>query len=230
VGPSGSGKSTLLRAANNLVPLVSGCLLKFGVPVASWCRRLECDEATRTGTVLQTPSLFGHLTVLRNVEMGLDCCGPLWSGDRTNRAMAILDRMGIADLAHRFPHEISGGQQQRSAIARALVGEPRLLLMDEPLSALDAKSAETVCDVLAERRARGTTIVMASHRLTGCIDACSAKVLMASGRVEDVEWCNGHRAPAQHARATAAGGAGPLGVTGRASAEILRNEELQAWT
>ncbi len=195
MGPSGCGKSTLLNVINNLVPISSGKALKFGVPITNWCRNRERTVGMRTGTVFQTPSLFQQFNALENVCFGFECREHVSSECKLEAAHAVLDELGIGDLTKRYPAELSGGQQQRVAIARALVTDPDLIIMDEPLSALDDASADLVCSQLAKRCEDGATIIMASHRLEGCVDACSAKVKMEHGRICDLDWCNGY-APA----------------------------------
>ena len=196
VGPSGSGKSSLLKVANNLLPLSGGAASKFGVPTQSWGRKQEVDPNKRTGTVFQTSALFSQFTVLDNIRMGFACCSSKDTRAQDEMAFDLMRDLDIANLADRYPDEISGGQSQRVAIARALVCHPKLIIMDEPLSALDSKAADLVCDLLVKRQKAGASIIMASHRLDGCIDACSAKISMRSGQVENVQWCNGY-APAQ---------------------------------
>ncbi|MGF1769021.1 ATP-binding cassette domain-containing protein [Enterovibrio makurazakiensis] len=190
VGPSGCGKSTLLSVLNNLTPLSSGQALKFGVPVDCWGRKWECCPGTRTGTVFQTPALFDQLTALENVCMGFECREKCTTQEKHDKALLVMEALDVARFALRFPSELSGGQQQRISIARALVGDPDLLLMDEPLSALDEANARIVNRLLLERQQAGTTILMASHRLGECLEACSAKVEMDAGVVTSVDVCN----------------------------------------
>ncbi|WP_325895268.1 ABC transporter ATP-binding protein [Grimontia sp. NTOU-MAR1] len=190
VGPSGCGKSTLLSVLNNLTPLSGGQVLKFGVPVDCWCRKWECCPGTRTGTVFQTPALFDQLTALENICMGFECREKRCIHEKHQKALLVMEELGIAKFAHRYPPELSGGQQQRVSIARALVGDPDLLLMDEPLSALDEANAQKVNQILLERQQSGTTILMASHRLDGCLEACTARVDMKEGVVTAIQACN----------------------------------------
>ncbi|SKA56122.1 ABC transporter ATP-binding protein [Enterovibrio nigricans] len=190
VGPSGCGKSTLLSVLNNLTPLSSGQALKFGVPVDCWCRKWECCPGTRTGTVFQTPALFEQLTALENVCMGFECREKCTLQEKQQKALSVMEELAIAQFANRYPSELSGGQQQRVSIARALAGDPDLLLMDEPLSALDEANVQTVNEILLARQQSGTTILMASHRLDGCLEACTARVDMKDGRVTAISACN----------------------------------------
>jgi len=144
VGESGSGKSTLLRCLAGLLRPERGRIVVdgetwFDAPHAVWIPA----HARAVGVVTQDVALFPHLTAAENVAFGLRAQGVATHERRQRTAMA-LERLGIADLATRRPHQLSGGQQQRVAIARAIVLEPRLLLLDEPLSALDASSRRTI--------------------------------------------------------------------------------------
>ncbi|WP_407330339.1 ATP-binding cassette domain-containing protein [Enterovibrio sp. 27052020O] len=203
VGPSGCGKSTLLSVLNNLTPLSGGRALKFGVPVDCWCRKWECCPGTRTGTVFQTPALFDQLTAIENVCMGFECREKSTLHDKQQKALSVMEELDVAQFANRFPTELSGGQQQRVSIARALVGDPDLLLMDEPLSALDDANAQKVNQLLLARQQSGTTILMASHRLDGCLEACTARVDMKGGVITEIQACNHMPSAIQSADAVA---------------------------
>ena len=132
-GPSGSGKSTLLRMLSGLERPDRGVIAVDGVTWFDHAAQLDVSpQLRRIGYVTQESSLFPHLTVEGNTGFGVP------STERASRVTEVLGLMGIADLARRFPHELSGGQKQRVALARAVAARPRLLLLDEPLSALDA--------------------------------------------------------------------------------------------
>ena len=156
VGASGSGKSTLLHILGGLVPPSAGRV--------SWPALGEraALQPTRIGFVFQSPSLFPALTVLRNVSLPLILAGQ--SDESDQRALAMLDRFGLADLAQKLPEEVSGGQAQRIALARALVIRPRLILADEPTGQLDRATAGQVLQtLLAIAAEQGTAVVMATH-------------------------------------------------------------------
>ena len=138
VGPNGAGKTTLLRAIAGLVPLARGRVLIDGVIVedAASGRRLPSEERS-IGVVFQEHRLFPNLTALENVAFGLRATGKAKAAART-RASEWLERVGVPDVARSRPRELSGGQAQRVALARALVTEPAVLLLDEPLAAVDA--------------------------------------------------------------------------------------------
>ncbi|MFK0691900.1 amino acid ABC transporter ATP-binding protein [Mesorhizobium sp. IMUNJ 23033] len=170
VGPSGGGKSTLLRCINLLEIPTSGTVrigdetLEFrpGTKVATRdIRRLRLQ----TGMVFQNFQLFPHRTVIENVMEGLVTVLK-WPVERAReRAMALLEKVGMVHKADAWPATLSGGQQQRVAIARALAPSPKVLLCDEPTSALDPELAQEVVDVLGQLASEGTTMVMATHDL-----------------------------------------------------------------
>ncbi|RJT41009.1 amino acid ABC transporter ATP-binding protein [Mesorhizobium waimense] len=170
VGPSGGGKSTLLRCINLLELPTSGTVrigdetLEFrpGIKVATRdIRRLRLQ----TGMVFQNFQLFPHRSAIENVMEGLVTVLK-WPVDRAReRAMALLEKVGMAHKTDAWPATLSGGQQQRVAIARALAPSPKVLLCDEPTSALDPELAQEVVDVLGQLASEGTTMVMATHDL-----------------------------------------------------------------
>jgi len=170
VGPSGGGKSTLLRCINLLEIPTSGAVrigedrIEFHpgqrVPMAA-IQRLR----RQTGMVFQNFQLFPHRTAIENVMEGLTTVLKWPEGRARERAMELLDKVGMAHKADAWPATLSGGQQQRVAIARALAPSPRVLLCDEPTSALDPELAQEVVDVLSNLAREGTTMVMATHDL-----------------------------------------------------------------
>ena len=170
VGPSGGGKSTLLRCINLLEIPTSGTLrigeetLAFepgGKVAAKDLQRIRLQ----TGMVFQNFQLFPHRTAIENVMEGLVTVLK-WSPEKAReRALALLEKVGMAHKADAWPATLSGGQQQRVAIARALAPSPKVLLCDEPTSALDPELAQEVVDVLGKLASEGTTMVMATHDL-----------------------------------------------------------------
>jgi len=170
IGPSGGGKSTLLRCVNLLERPEAGTLT-VGESVVSFGARTgpTQDEVLklrrRTGMIFQNFQLFPHRTSLHNVMEGLTVVLG-WKADRArDRALELLDRVGLRHKAEAFPATLSGGQQQRVAIARALALSPEVLLCDEPTSALDPELAAEVVDVLAGLARDGMTMLMATHDL-----------------------------------------------------------------
>jgi len=163
VGPSGSGKSTLLHIIGTLARPSAGSVTVDGFDVAELSDNgLSALRATRIGFVFQLFYLAAGVSAVENVADGLLYTG---AGLRERRARAVraLERVGLGHrLTHR-PHELSGGEKQRTAIARAVVGEPALLLADEPTGALDSRSAESLMRLLADLHQDGTTIVVITH-------------------------------------------------------------------
>lgn len=162
-GPSGCGKSTLLAILGLLDSPTSGEYKLNGNPVSS----LGLSDRTRIrnreiGFIFQSFNLIGDLTVYENVELPLTYRG-MGSGERKQKVQAALERVGMTQRAKHYPAQLSGGQQQRVAVARALVGDPLILLADEPTGNLDSKNGDAVMDLLRELHQNGATICMVTH-------------------------------------------------------------------
>ncbi|MGH1571371.1 amino acid ABC transporter ATP-binding protein [Methylobacterium sp. P31] len=188
IGPSGSGKSTLLRCVNLLEVPQAGTLTLGDVrlvfrPGAPPSRRDVLAVRRQTGMVFQNFQLFPHRTVIENVTEGLVTVGKWPPPKARERAMALLERVGLAHKAEAWPANLSGGQQQRVAIARALAPSPRLPLCDEPTSALDPGVAAEVVDVLAGLAGEGTTMLMATHDLRLARRVADTVVFLEGGTV-----------------------------------------------
>jgi glutamate transport system ATP-binding protein len=185
IGPSGSGKSTLCRTINRLEPLDSGTITIDGEPLpveGKALARLRSD----VGMVFQSFNLFAHKTVLQNVMLGPVKVRRVAKAAAQEKAVALLERVGIADKADRYPAELSGGQQQRAAIARALAMDPKVMLFDEPTSALDPEMIKEVLDVMVELAAEGTTMVVVSHEMGFARSAARRVAFMDGGRIVEV--------------------------------------------
>ena len=161
-GPSGSGKTTLLNLVGALDVPTSGELRVLGQPVAALSRRERADLRLRSiGFVFQAFNLVPVLTALENVEFVLELQG---LEHRRDRARAVLQELGLVDLADRRPSELSGGQQQRVAVARAIAAHPALVLADEPTANLDGENAEILMHMMRDLRERhGMTFMFSTH-------------------------------------------------------------------
>jgi glutamate transport system ATP-binding protein len=186
IGPSGSGKSTLCRAINRLEPIQEGTISIDGVPLPEEGKALARLRAD-VGMVFQSFNLFAHKTILENVTLGPIKVRKHGKADADAKAMALLERVGIADKAARHPAELSGGQQQRAAIARALAMDPKVLLFDEPTSALDPEMIKEVLDVMLELAEEdGTTMIVVTHEMGFARSAARRVVFMDEGRIVEV--------------------------------------------
>lgn len=163
MGRSGSGKTTLLNILGFLDTATSGTFLFGGKDVSHissknlWRYRRE-----NIGFVFQNFALIDHNTVLENVILPLQAMN-VSRREAVKKADRLLDRMGIAEMKHKYPSQISGGQKQRVAIARALVADPKIILADEPTGALDADTAEEIMQIFQEIHAQGKTVVIVTH-------------------------------------------------------------------
>ncbi len=191
VGPSGSGKSTLMNILGLLDRPTSGAYQLAGRPMERMgARQLAAERNERIGFVFQSFYLLPHLRLVDNVAAPLLYFG-MAPGRRVERAMAALRLVGIDHLAQRRPTQVSGGQQQRAAIARALVTHPRLILADEPTGNLDTRTSREIMDVFRTLNTEGLTIVQVTHE-PGIARYGHRIVAMRDGRVESVasqaEW------------------------------------------
>ena len=186
VGPSGSGKTTLLAILGLLDTPSSGTYLLDGRPVSglsasqrAWVRNRQI------GFIFQSFNLIGDLTVFENVELPLTYRG-LPAAERKRRVDSALERVGMAHRRKHLPGQLSGGQQQRVAVARAVAGDPLLLLADEPTGNLDSKNGQAVMELLRELHAGGATLCMVTHDL-GHAKLDTRTVSLFDGRVVEEE-------------------------------------------
>jgi polar amino acid transport system ATP-binding protein len=184
IGASGSGKSTLLRCVDLLEEIDDGAILLEGEDITDPRKNADALRA-RMGMVFQAFNLFPHMRVLDNVTLASRLVHRVSRADAEARAMAILERVGLADRARAFPDQLSGGQQQRVAIARALVGSPRLLLLDEVTSALDPELVGEVLDLLIELKAEGMTMLVATHEMSFARQVADEVCFLHEGRVHE---------------------------------------------
>ncbi|WP_458176961.1 amino acid ABC transporter ATP-binding protein [Modestobacter lacusdianchii] len=182
IGPSGSGKSTLCRTINRLEPIDAGEIRVDGEPLPEEGPQLAQLRAD-VGMVFQSFNLFGHLSVLDNVMLAQLKVRKVAKATARAEAMALLERVGIADKADRFPAQLSGGQQQRAAIARSLAMHPKLMLFDEPTSALDPEMVNEVLEVMTSLAADGMTMVVVTHEMGFARRAADRVVFMDAGQI-----------------------------------------------
>ncbi|MBK5414964.1 ATP-binding cassette domain-containing protein [Pseudomonas sp. TH31] len=164
IGPSGSGKSTFLRCLNGLEAFDSGSVSIDGLQLAD--PQTDVNAYRReVGMVFQHFNLFPHMTVLENLCLAQKVVRKRGKQEREAKALALLEKVGIAQKANEFPSRLSGGQQQRVAIARALAMEPKVMLFDEPTSALDPEMVGEVLDVMKTLAVEGMTMVCVTHEM-----------------------------------------------------------------
>ncbi|MDJ0721228.1 MAG: amino acid ABC transporter ATP-binding protein [Desulfobacterales bacterium] len=184
-GPSGSGKSTFIRCINRLETYQEGEISIFD-------HRLGNDKNSAVlireniGMLFQSFNLFPHLTVLKNCTLG-----PIWlrkipEKQAIEKSMALLERVGVADLASKYPGQISGGQQQRVAIARSLAMAPRIMLFDEPTSALDPEMIKEVLDVMIDLAESGMTMMCVTHEMQFAHQVADRVVFMSDGEIVEI--------------------------------------------
>ena len=182
MGPSGSGKSTFIRTFNALEEFQKGSITVDGIALNDDLRKIDAIRR-EVGMVFQQFNLFPHLSVLDNLTLAPVLVRKRSKGEVLNQAMALLERVGIAEQAHKFPGQLSGGQQQRVAIARSLCMEPRILLFDEPTSSLDPEMVREVLEVMQGLAADGMTMVVVTHEVGFARQVADRVVLMADGQV-----------------------------------------------
>ncbi|WP_414475873.1 amino acid ABC transporter ATP-binding protein [Microvirga sp. M2] len=195
LGPSGSGKSTFLRCINHLERIDGGMISVDGemvgyVRTGNILRELHPREVSRmrrhVGMVFQSFNLFGHMTAVQNIiEAPVGVLGQPRAQAR-ERALALLERVGLVEKANAYPSELSGGQRQRVAIARALAMNPKLLLFDEPTSALDPELVGDVLRVMRELAEDGMTMIVVTHEIGFAREVCDRVAFMHSGRLVEI--------------------------------------------
>lgn len=164
IGPSGCGKSTLLRCINGLEEIQGGKILLDGDVVDSSSKDIAQIRA-RLGMVFQSYELFPHKTVIENVTLAPTVVQHRPKAEVESEALALLDRVGLADRANDYPRQLSGGQKQRVAIARALCMKPEILLLDEITAALDPEMVHEVLDVILGLAREGKTMIIVTHEM-----------------------------------------------------------------
>ena len=182
LGPSGSGKSTLCRTINRLETIDTGSITIDGQELPAEGRRLA-ELRSDVGMVFQSFNLFAHKTILENVTLAPVKVRKVAADKARTDALALLDRVGVANQADKYPAQLSGGQQQRVAIARSLAMNPKVMLFDEPTSALDPEMINEVLAVMTSLAEGGMTMIVVTHEMGFARRAAHRVVFMADGAV-----------------------------------------------
>lgn len=182
IGSSGSGKSTLLRCVNLIEELTDGQIFLDGEEISA--PGLDEDKIrAQIGLVFQSFNLFSHLSIRQNITLALKHVKKLSDSEATEIANRWLDRIGLGDRGDSYPDKISGGQQQRTAIVRAVSMDPKVLLLDEVTSALDPELVGGVLDLIRELKQNGTTILMATHELSFAREVADWVIFLEKGQI-----------------------------------------------
>ena len=181
IGPSGSGKSTLLRCINYLEEPTEGEIVVDGIPLTNESNINKVRE--EVGMVFQRFNLFPHKTVLENITLAPIKVRKMSQKDAEKIALDLLDKVGLADKAKAYPEQLSGGQQQRVAIARALAMRPKVMLFDEPTSALHPEMVKEVLDVMKALANEGMTMVIVTHEMGFAREVGDRVIFMDEGRI-----------------------------------------------
>ena len=192
LGPSGSGKTTLLRCLNFLERADAGTLTFDGerFDLTAMHKKDTVRLRKKTGFVFQNYNLFRNKTALQNVTEGLIVARGVRRAEAEETALAMLDKVGLADKARQYPHQLSGGQQQRVAIARSLATSPHIIYFDEPTSALDPELTGEVLSVMRRLAEEGMTMIVVTHELAFAKNVSNKVLLMDGGTV--VEAASAH--------------------------------------
>jgi len=181
-GPSGSGKSTLIRTINQLEPIGQGRLIVDGMDLSD--KKTDINKLrAEVGFVFQQFNLYPHLSVLSNITLAPTKIRKTPKKEAIEQAMALLERVGLAEKRDAYPTQLSGGQQQRVAIARALAMKPRIMLFDEPTSALDPEMIGEVLDVMQKLAKSGMTMVVVTHEMGFAREVAGRVVFMDQGTI-----------------------------------------------
>ena len=182
IGPSGSGKSTFLRCLNRLEQATSGHIFIDGIDILD--QRTDINKVrAEVGMVFQSFNLFPHKSVLENVTLAQKVVRKRKGDDAHEKAMALLEKVGIGDKINVYPDQLSGGQQQRVAIARALAMNPKVMLFDEPTSALDPEMIGEVLDVMKALAKEGMTMVVVTHEMGFAREVADRVIFMDAGAI-----------------------------------------------
>lgn len=181
-GPSGSGKSTLIRCLNRLEAHQNGSIKIDGIPLTDNLKNLQ-SVRKEVGMVFQHFNLFPHLSILENLTLAPQWVKKIPKEEAESFAMKLLERVAIADQAHKYPGQLSGGQQQRVAIARSLCMQPKIMLFDEPTSALDPEMVKEVLDVMVDLAKEGMTMLCVTHEMGFAKQVADRVIFMDEGEI-----------------------------------------------
>ncbi|RXJ61481.1 amino acid ABC transporter ATP-binding protein [Halarcobacter anaerophilus] len=181
-GPSGSGKSTTIRCINRLEPFQEGQIIVEGMELTEDVKRIR-EIRKHVGMVFQHFNLFPHLSILENLILAPTWVSKVPRKQAIETAMHYLERVKIAEQAHKYPNQLSGGQQQRVAIARCLCNNPDIMLFDEPTSALDPEMIGEVLDVMTELAQDGITMICVTHEMGFAKKVADRVIFMDAGQI-----------------------------------------------
>ena len=182
IGASGSGKSTLLKCVNLIEEISDGQIFLDDEEISA--PGVDEDEIrAKIGLVFQSFNLFSHLSIMDNITLALKHVKGMSKEEATKIAQRWLDRIGLGDRGDSYPDKVSGGQQQRSAIARAVAMDPKVLLLDEVTSALDPELVGEVLDLIRDLKKTGTTILMATHELAFAREVADWVIFLEQGKI-----------------------------------------------
>ena len=184
IGPSGSGKSTFLRCLNRLEEPTGGVIEFDGVNITD--KKVNINKhREKMGMVFQQFNLFNNHTILKNITLAPVKLGKMKKDEANQRAMELLERVGLAEKANAYPSQLSGGQKQRVAIVRALAMNPEVMLFDEPTSALDPEMVGEVLEVMKELAQSGMTMVVVTHEMAFAKEVASRVVFIDEGVIKE---------------------------------------------
>lgn len=181
-GPSGSGKSTLLRTINHIEPIDSGEIIVGGKKLSDPKTNLTALRA-EIGMVFQQFNLYPFKTALKNITLALQKVKKLSKKQAKERALKLLEKVGLLDRRNNYPSQLSGGEQQRVAIARSLAMEPKVMLFDEPTSALDPELINDVLEVIVSLAKEGMTMIVVTHELGFASNVADRIFFMDNGEI-----------------------------------------------
>ena len=185
IGPSGGGKSTFLRCMNLLEQPTAGSIVFDGIDIVSADEKTKNKVRSEMGMVFQHFNLFPHLSILDNITLAPRLVRGVDRATAEQKAMELLERVGLAEKAKAYPQQLSGGQKQRVAIVRSLAMEPKVMLFDEPTSALDPEMVGEVLDVMKDLAKNGMTMVVVTHEMRFARDVASRVLFLEGGRIAE---------------------------------------------